>query len=111
MHKIQEVFQSSYSEYCGHYNPTQVQNKAAFSIMNCKSGTFGYNISTCEDCGHTQTHNNSCRNRSCPCCQAMLKELWIDARKAEVIDSPYFHVVFTLPAELNPLLYCNQSLL
>lgn len=111
MHKIQEIFQSSYSEYCSHYNPTEVQNKAALSIMNCKSGKLGCNISICEDCGHLEIHNNSCRNRNCPCCQAIQKELWIDARKAEVIDSPYFHAVFTLPAELNPLIYANQALL
>ena len=111
MHKIQEIFQSSYSEYCGHYNPTEVQNNAALSIMNCKSGKLGCSISICEDCGHTQIHNNSCRNRNCPCCQAVLKELWIDARKTEVINAPYFHAVFTLPSELNPLIYANQSLL
>lgn len=56
-------------------------------------------------------HNNSCRNRNCPNCQAVLKEIWVDKRRAEVIDSPYFHVVFTLPHELNPLIYCNQKLL
>lgn len=111
MHKIQEVFHLSYNEYCNHYNPSEVQHKTALSIMNCKSGKLGCNLSVCKDCGHLEVHNNSCRNRNCPCCQAMLKELWIDARKAEVIDSPYFHVVFTLPAELNPLIYCNQSLL
>lgn len=111
MHKIQEIFKISYSEYCDHYNPSAVQNKAAFSIMNCKSGKLGCNLSVCKDCGHLEVHNNSCRNRNCPCCQGLLKELWIDARKSEVIDSPYFHVVFTLPAELNPLIYCNQALL
>lgn len=96
MHKIQEIFKISYSEYCDHYNPSAVQNKAAFSIMNCKSGKLGCNLSVCKDCGHLEVHNNSCRNRNCPCCQGLLKELWIDARKSEVIDSPYFHVVFTL---------------
>lgn len=111
MYKIQEIFHASYNEYCDHYNPSEVQNKAALSIMNCKSGKLGCNISICEDCGHSETHNNSCRNRNCPCCQAMLKELWIDARKAEVIDAPYFHVVFTLPAQLNPLIYANQTIL
>lgn len=56
-------------------------------------------------------HNNSCRNRNCPNCQAILKELWIDRRKAEVIEAPYFHVVFTILAQLNPLVYANQALL
>ena len=111
MYKIQEIFHTSYNEYCSQYNPSSVQEKAALSIIHCKSGKLGCSFSVCEDCGHLEIHNNSCRNRNCPCCQAILKELWIDARKAEVIDSPYFHVVFTLPAELNPLIYCNQSLL
>lgn len=111
MHKIQEVFHSGYDGFCHHFNPSLEQHKAAYSIMNCKSGVLGCNISICEDCGHLQTHNNSCRNRHCPCCQALVKELWIDKRKAEVVDAPYFHVVFTLPAQLNPLIYANQSLL
>lgn len=111
MHKIQEIFKLGYHEYCARFNPTMGQNKTAYSIMNCKSGKLGCNISICDDCGHLETHNNSCRNRHCPCCQAVLKELWIDSRKAEVIDAPYFHVVFTLPAELNPLIYANQLLL
>jgi len=79
--------------------------------MNCKSGKLGSNISICPDCEHTQFHHNSCRNRNCPNCQAILKEVWIDQRRSEVMDSPYFHVVFTLPAELNSLIYANQKLL
>ena len=88
-----------------------VQEKAATAILNCKSGSLGCNISQCTDCGHMEFHNNSCRNRNCPNCQAILKEIWIDKRRAEVIDSPYFHVVFTVPHELNPLIYGNQELL
>lgn len=61
--------------------------------------------------GHVEIHNNSCRNRNYPNCQAIFKEVWIDARKSEVIDAPYFHVVFTVPSELNPLIYANQELL
>lgn len=82
-----------------------------YAIINCKSGRLGCNISECPDCGHVEFHNNSCRDRSCPNCQAVLKEVWVDKRSAEVIDVPYFHVVFTLPHELNPLIYCNQKLL
>lgn len=93
------------------YQASDIQCKAARDLLNCKSGSLGYNISICEDCGHSETHKNSCRNRNCPNCQAVLKELWVDKRRAEVIDSPYYHVVFTLPHELNPLIYCNQKLL
>jgi hypothetical protein len=111
MYIIQDIFNASYTDYSHRFSPTSVQQKAALSIMNCKTKTLGCNISKCSDCGHAETHNNSCRNRNCPCCQGILKEIWIDARKSEVIDAPYFHVVFTLPAELNPLIYANQSAL
>ena len=110
--KIQQIWLHSYQDllFSG-YLLSDVQKKASRAILNCKSGKLGVNISLCPDCGHIEIHNNSCRNRNCPCCQAVQKELWVDKRKAEVIDAPYFHVVFTLPHELNPLLYCNQQLL
>lgn len=79
--------------------------------MRCKSGALGCNAGICPDCGHTEIHNNSCRSRNCPNCQAVQKEIWVDNRRAEVIDAPYFHVVPTLPHELNPLLYSSQQLL
>lgn len=110
--KMQNIWQASYEAYCQHGSPlSEEQKKASRAILACKSGRLGVNVSECTSCGHIQFHNNSCRNRSCPNCQAVLKEIWVDKRRAEVIDSPYFHVVFTLPHELNPLLYCNQALL
>lgn len=109
---IRQVFQSAYDSYCqcGPYQ-SDVQRKAAYAILNCKSGRLGINLSQCVDCGHTELRNNSCRNRNCPNCQAIQKEIWVDKRRAEVIDSPYFHVIFTIPHDLNPLVYCNQKLL
>ena len=111
-YKIRQIFEQSYDDYSAqsHYQ-SDVQRKAAHAILNCKSGRLGVNLSQCTDCGHVEIHNNSCRNRNCPNCQAVLKEIWVDKRKAEVIDTPYFHVVFTLPHQLNPLIYCNQKLL
>lgn len=111
-YKIRQIFDRSYDDYSaqGHY-VSDVQRKAAHAIINCKSGRLGFNFSQCLHCGHMEIHNNSCRNRNCPNCQAMHKEIWVDKRRAEVIDAPYFHVVFTLPHELNPLVYCNQQLL
>lgn len=111
-YKIRQIFEQSYGEYSAqeHFQ-SDIQRKAACAILNCKSGRLGVNLSQCTDCGHMEIHNNSCRNRNCPNCQAVLKEIWVDKRRAEVIDSPYFHVVFTLPHELNSLIYCNQKLL
>ena len=111
-YKIQKLFSLSYDDYCKTCSfQSDVQRKTALAILQCKTGSLGYNFSECPDCGHTEFHNNSCRNRNCPNCQAVNKEVWVDKRRAEVIDSPYFHVVFTLPHELNPLIYCNQPLL
>ena len=110
--KIQQIFLNSYEDFhSSDYHVSGVQEKAAHAILNCKSGSLGCNISQCTSCGHMEFHNNSCRNRNCPNCQAILKEIWIDKRRAEVIDTPYFHVVFTVPHELNPLIYGNQELL
>ena len=110
--RIQDIWQNSYADYCqsGHFQ-SQEQRKASRAILACKSGRLGINVSECSECRHMEFHKNSCRNRNCPICQAVRKELWVDQRRAEVIGSPYFHVVFTLPHELNPLLFCNQKLL
>lgn len=110
--KIQQIWKYSYSEYsASDIYQSDIQLKASSAILNCKSGRLGVNILQCPDCGHLEFHNNSCRNRNCPNCQAVNKEIWVDKRRAEVIDTPYFHVVFTLPHELNALIYCNQKLL
>ena len=109
---IRQIWELSYADYCnsGHFQ-SEVQRKASRAIMNCKTGRLGVNVSVCPDCGHTEFYNNSCRDRNCPSCQAVKKELWVDARRSEVISAPYFHVVFTLPHDLNSLIYCNQKLL
>lgn len=109
--KIQQILQLGWPQYIQRFQPSMVQSKAAYSILQCKTGSLGHNISLCLDCGHADFHANSCRNRNCPNCQAVLKELWVDQRRAEVIDAPYFHIVFTIPASLNALVYANQELL
>ena len=86
-YKIRQIFEQSYEAFSapGHYQ-SDVQRKAARAILNCKSGRLGVNLSQCTDCGHVEVHNNSCRNRNCPNCQAVKKEIWVDKRSAEVID-------------------------
>ena len=108
---IQDVFERFYPVYEKKHELPAHHRKAAFHIMNCKTGAFGVNISVCEDCGCISIHNNSCRSRCCPVCQEFPKEKWIDAQKENVLDAPYYHVVFTVPEELNPIIYSNQKLL
>ena len=108
---IQDIFLRFYPRYLDKYTPSPEQSKVANCIINCKTGAYGANISMCEDCGHLQIHYNSCRNRCCPMCQALPKEKWMDKQREDVLEAPYFHVVFTVPQELNPLIYSNQQLL
>ena len=108
---IKQVFRYGWDDYCLKFNPSEVQEKTAYCIMNCKNGSFGYNISRCSECDYIDFHANSCRNRNCPNCQAVLKEQWIDSRNSELIDADYFHVVFTVPAQLNPVFYSNQKIM
>ena len=108
---IQDIFLKFYPKYLEKYTPSPEQAKVANCIINCKTGAYGANVSICEDCCHLQIHYNSCRNRCCPMCQALPKEKWMDKRREDVLDAPYFHVVFTVPHELNALIYSNQKLL
>jgi hypothetical protein len=108
---IQDIFLEFYDTAKAQHPMSGDMHKAAMAIMNCKTSTLGGNVSVCQDCGHSEVHYNSCRNRHCPCCQGLIKEKWIDQRRSEVIDAPYFHVVFTVPEELNPIIYANKKLL
>ena len=92
---VQEIFRKFYPGYLEQYSPSAIQSKAARNIMNCKTGAYGANISICEDCGNVHIHYNSCRNRCCPMCQAVPKEKWMDARREDVLDAPYFLSLYT----------------
>ena len=85
--KISQIWKSSYEDFSCRHHQSGIQEKASHAILNCKTGKLGCSISQCTDCGHMEIHNNSCRNRNCPNCQAVLKEVWVDKRRAEVIDS------------------------
>ena len=106
---MQDVLRKFYPKYLEMHTPNEHQAKAVRHILNCKTGAYGANISKCEKCGHAQYHNNSCRDRSCPMCQALSNEMWVDAQNEYVLDIDYYHLVFTCPSELNPLIYCNQK--
>ena len=111
MTKIQEIFEIAFPQVERARPLSPEQRKAAWAIMNCKTGALGFNSEICPNCGKTVTHFNSCRNRNCPNCQAVPRERWVDKRSSEIIDGSYYHLVFTVPAELNPLFYANQALL
>ena len=87
---IQDVFHRFYPSFESTHSISPAQRKAAYHIMNCKTGAFGVNVSVCEDCGCISVHYNSCRDRCCPMCQEFPKEKWVDARREDILDAPYF---------------------
>ena len=110
---IRDAFRRFYPEFLKfHPSLPEEKRKAAASIMHCKTGELGYNVSYCEDCGFPMIHAVSCNNRSCPCCQAPLEKKWELERNTELIRGiAYFHVVFTIPHELNALVKANPKIL
>ena len=85
--------------------------KVLQAIARCRTAALGGHIDKCSGCGHRTISYNSCRDRHCPRCQAQARERWLAARNRELLGVPYFHVVFTLPHELNALCQYNPKLL
>lgn len=108
---VRDVFINGWKNVSSSRHLPLVHLKTANAIMNCKTPAMGFNASICDDCSYLRVHYCSCGNRNCPQCQQVEKEKWIDKRRSEVIDAPYFHVVFTLPSQLRSLVYANQELL
>jgi hypothetical protein len=87
------------------------QQRAIKDLAACRTAALGGHEEACDSCGHRRFAYNSCRNRHCPKCQASARARWLEARSAELIDVPYFHVVFTLPAEVGPLALHNPRMI
>ena len=84
-----------------------VQHRALRAIERCRTAALGGELRACDACGTQRYVYHSCRNRHCPKCQARAKERWLAARRAELLPVPYYHLVFTLPHELNALAQGN----
>ena len=91
----------------GHVSLGQLRVMSA--IEQCRSAALGGHVERCEDCGHSRIADNSCRNRHCPKCQGAAATDWLSAREADLLPVGYFHVVFTLPAEIAPIAYQNKA--
>ncbi|MBW1708041.1 MAG: IS91 family transposase [Deltaproteobacteria bacterium] len=87
------------------------QYKAMRHIEVCRTAALGGHIEVCDHCGFEQNAYNSCRDRHCPKCQTLVKEKWLNDRKAELLPCAYFHNVFTLPHELNLLILINMRIM
>jgi hypothetical protein len=87
------------------------QLKVMSAIESCGTAALGGHVARCEDCAHTLIAYNSCRNRHCPKCQGAAAREWLATREAELLPVPYYHVVFTLPAQIADIAYQNKAVI
>ena len=106
---VQEIFQKFGINYINQYNLSDEQWKVFNAIIKCKTKELGIHTITCSECGETTIGYNSCRNRHCPMCQSYAREKWINNESSYLLDCPYFHIITTVPAELNELALYNKQ--
>jgi len=105
-----DVFRLYGNSYRQHHAVSPLQSKVMNAITACRTQALGGHMETCDHCDFSRPVYNSCRNRHCPKCQALTKARWLEAREQELLPVSTFHVVFTLPHELNPLAWVNKKI-
>jgi len=99
-----------FNDYAQTNGPLPYQHYGvANAILGCHTAAMGGHIFRCNGCGSDRISYNSCRNRHCPSCQALARAQWVEDRTNELLPVPYFHVVFTVPAQLNPFALRNKE--
>lgn len=106
---IADIFRHSGQRFLEIFNASHEQIKVMNRIISCRTAALGGHIDFCPNCDYRQNAYNSCRNRHCPKCQTMTKEKWLDKRMSELLPATYYHLVFTLPHDLNPVILCNMK--
>lgn len=106
--ELADVFRRYGEAYLNAHPLTPAQRKAVWAIEHCRTAALGGHREWCEACGFERYTYHSCRNRHCPKCQSTATAAWVAARQEELLPVPYFHQVFTLPHELNPLILYSE---
>lgn len=111
--EVADIFRSAGPAYraahAGHISLHQLKIMSA--IEHCRTAALGGHVEACRDCGHWRIAYNSCRNRHCPKCQGAAARTWLEAREADLLPVGYFHVVFTLPAQIADIAFSNKAML
>lgn len=101
-YELAEIVRTHKTSFIQKHAPLKQHLRTLHAIEICRTAALGGHVDECNSCGHVRISYNSCRNRHCPKCQATNREAWIQARKNDLLPVTYFHVVFTIPHELNP---------
>lgn len=106
---VQSIFAAELSTFKAEHMLSTSQLKAAQHIMDCRTPAMGGHVNQCDHCGHRIIVYNSCRDRSCPVCQTFRQVKWLNSQEQNYLDVHAFHLVFTVPPELNSLFLSNQK--
>ncbi len=106
--EVADIFRRHGPDYARTHALSAAKRRVLSDVTVCRTAALGGHMDVCGQCGHERPSYNSCRNRHCPICQSFEQAKWIDARKKRILQTHYFHLNFTLPAELRPLVRCNQ---
>jgi Putative transposase/Transposase zinc-binding domain len=109
--EVADVFHLYGNDYRSRYPLPAAQRKVMHAIEVCRTEALGGHLEQCDSCGFERPCFHSCRNRHCPKCGSSATEQWLQAQTAELLPVGYFHLVFTLPHELNPLILINKKVL
>jgi hypothetical protein len=109
--EVADILREHIRDYQEKYSLQPHQYKIVSDLLNCRTAYLGGHMEKCDHCGTERITYNSCRNRHCPKCQNIPRERWLQARKAELLPVSYFHTVFTLPHDLNPIILRNKETL
>jgi len=109
--EIAHILQKHRADYQNQYRLWPEHKKIITDLLNCRTAHLGGHIDRCDHCGTVRITYHSCRNRHCPKCQHMPRERWLAKRKGEILPLNYFHVVFTLPHELNTIILNNKKVM
>jgi hypothetical protein len=107
--ELADIFRLYGDDYRRSHAVSYEQLKVMHHIEICRTAELGGHVEQCEQCAFEQIAYNSCRDRHCPKCQTLTKEQWLNDRKAELLPCGYFHLVFTLPHDLNPIILSNKK--
>ena len=108
-HELADIVGQYGDAFIDHYHPLKQHLRVLNAIRKCRTAGLGGHLDRCDSCGHERYSYNSCRNRHCPKCQGTNRERWILERHKDLLPVPYFHVVFTLPEQLNALCLAHPS--
>ena len=109
--ELADIFRKYGEDYRRSHFLSAEQSKTMHLIEICRTAVLGGHSEACDHCGFKKNSYNSCRDRHCPKCQTLVKEKWLNSRKSELLPCPYFHNVFTLPHQLNPLILSNRKVM